>query len=375
MRYFLAPLLFFVLLCSPLSGIAEELAHPIIKPVAGSLLMEERSFREDFGSLKVNYQGDQGNLKSAEGVYWRLNYVLAGMGKDEIKANFTQAVIAIGGEPYGLNRATRANFRIGRRDGGNTWLKLALKSNGVYELEIIDEAALELATEFDAEGLTRRLLEQGRVSVYGILFATDSDRLLPGSGSVLDIVSEALMLRPDLEVEVQGHTDATGAAERNEALSGARAASVKRALELFGVQPERMRAKGYGARMPVADNATPEGRQLNRRVDFALPGYETASSSVTTQAQPSLPGPDETNGGLDPSPVSQEATVSHPEADEERSNDGDSSTTGESSTVSDYAEDKGRRAVETATQAADEKVNRAIDRTVEGLMDDIIDPR
>jgi len=374
MRHFLAPLLLFALLGSPLGGLTEELAHPIIKPVAGSLLLEERSFREDFGSLSVNYQGDKGNLKTAEGIYWRLNYVLAGMSRDEIKANFTQAVLAIGGEAYGLDRATRANFRIGRRDGGNTWLKLALKSNGAYELEIVDEAALELAVEFDAEGLTRQLLELGRVSVYGILFATDSDRLLPGSGSVLDIVSEALLLRPDLEVEVQGHTDATGTVERNDQLSGARATSVKRALELFGVSPERMRAKGYGARMPVADNATPEGRQLNRRVDFALPGYETSLPVVTSQAQPFLPGRGDTSVSQEPSPESQGATVSPPDAVEVQSNGGDDSTAGEPNPVSGYAEDKGRRAVETATQAADEKVNRAIDRTVEGLIDDIIDP-
>ena len=94
MRHFLAPLLLFALLGSPLGGLTEELAHPIIKPVAGSLLLEERSFREDFGSLSVNYQGDKGNLKTAEGIYWRLNYVLAGMSRDEIKANFTQAVLA-----------------------------------------------------------------------------------------------------------------------------------------------------------------------------------------------------------------------------------------------------------------------------------------
>lgn len=271
----------FFLLYAPLASASDALVHPVIKPIVDSIAIEDQSRREDYGSLRVDYRSDDATLKTAEGGYWHLTYQIDDMGRDEIKANFTQAVLAIGGEPYGLNRATRANFRIGRRDGGNTWLKLALKSGGVYVLEIIDEAALKLAVEFDAEGLTRQLLQAGRVSVYGILFDTNSDRLLPGSGAVLDVISEALLLRSDLSVEIQGHTDATGTIQRNQELSGERAESVRLALELFGIRSERMRAKGYGHSLPVAENTTPEGRQLNRRVDFALPGYETSLQPVS----------------------------------------------------------------------------------------------
>ncbi|CAN0605118.1 unnamed protein product, partial [Ectocarpus sp. 12 AP-2014] len=122
----------------------------------------------------------------------------------------------------------------------------------------------------DAEGFSKELREEGRVSVYGILFATDSDRILPGSGAALDVISQVLLDQTDLNVEIQGHTDSTGSAARNQALSVSRASSVQSVLELFGIPAARTRAKGYGASMPVADNATEDGRQLNRRVDFVL---------------------------------------------------------------------------------------------------------
>lgn len=252
----------------------DELEHPVIKPIAGSQFLTDKSSRDDFGELKVSYKGEKGEQPLAQGIEWRLVYQIDDMSRDEIKANYIRAVQAIGGERYGYDRGTRAFFRIPTVGGGLSWLKLVLKSGGVYELEIIDEAQLELAVTFDAEGLTKQLLEKGRVSVYEILFATNKDQLLPGSGAALDVIGEVLIAQPSLSVEIQGHTDSTGTAARNQELSASRAETVKNALALYGITADRMRTKGYGASMPIADNGTEEGRQRNRRVDFALPGYE-----------------------------------------------------------------------------------------------------
>ena len=255
---------------------SDVLEHPVVKPIAGSQLLADSSSREDFGELRVDYKGELGEQRLAEGVEWKLVYQIAAMSRDEIKANYTRGVQAIGGERYGLSRATRANFRIPTADGGVSWLKLVLKSKGIYELEIIDEAPLEVAVVLDAEGFTKRLLEEGRVSIYEILFATEQDRLLPGSGVALDVISQVLIAQPSLSVEIQGHTDSTGTVGGNQQLSANRAATVKAALALYGVPAARMRTKGYGDTMPIADNTTEEGRRLNRRVDFALPGFERA---------------------------------------------------------------------------------------------------
>jgi outer membrane protein OmpA-like peptidoglycan-associated protein len=71
-------------------------------------------------------------------------------------------------------------------------------------------------------------------------------------------------------IDVNGHTDSTGTVEYNMGLSNRRAASVAAYLEAQGVAPTRLFTQGFGPHYPVADNATPEGRQLNRRVELIL---------------------------------------------------------------------------------------------------------
>ncbi len=71
-------------------------------------------------------------------------------------------------------------------------------------------------------------------------------------------------------IDVNGHTDSTGTVEYNMELSHRRARSVADYLETRGVASERIFTQGFGPHYPVADNATAEGRQLNRRVELIL---------------------------------------------------------------------------------------------------------
>jgi len=75
---------------------------------------------------------------------------------------------------------------------------------------------------------------------------------------------------PELNLRVEGHTDATGSDEYNQQLSERRAASVRDFLAQQGVGMNRMVAVGYGASRPVADNQTREGRAKNRRVEIVI---------------------------------------------------------------------------------------------------------
>lgn len=70
-----------------------------------------------------------------------------------------------------------------------------------------------------------------------------------------------------LPVVIEGHTDTSGQAALNERLSVARAQAVREALVARGVAPDRMWAIGFGSKIPVADNTTPEGREKNRRIE------------------------------------------------------------------------------------------------------------
>lgn len=114
-----------------------------------------------------------------------------------------------------------------------------------------------------------RLARDGRVATQGIYFATDSDRLRPESTPTLEEIGAMLKQHPGLRLRIEGHTDAEGEAAYNKALSERRAASVKAHLvKQSGIDAARLEAAGFGESRPAADNATPEGRQANRRVEL-----------------------------------------------------------------------------------------------------------
>jgi outer membrane protein OmpA-like peptidoglycan-associated protein len=103
-----------------------------------------------------------------------------------------------------------------------------------------------------------------------ITFKTDSADLNSSFFSVLDSVSLVLKEYEKTIVEVAGHTDSTGTDQYNQALSQRRAQTVATYLTGKGVLDQRIITVGAGEGHPVASNETPEGRQLNRRVELTL---------------------------------------------------------------------------------------------------------
>lgn len=102
----------------------------------------------------------------------------------------------------------------------------------------------------------------------GVNFRSGSAELTAESYEVLDEAAASLVYYPEVEVEIQGHTDNTGSLEINNRLSLQRAVAVKTYLVNKGISESRMTAKGYGPARPIATNNTPEGRALNRRIEF-----------------------------------------------------------------------------------------------------------
>lgn len=102
-----------------------------------------------------------------------------------------------------------------------------------------------------------------------VFFDVDKSHILPSSEPELRRIAHAIQ-EYGISVIVEGHTDNTGTDEHNQSLSQARAESVRLALIRLGCNPNKLKAQGFGATRPVADNATPQGRQLNRRVELHL---------------------------------------------------------------------------------------------------------
>ncbi|MDD0811630.1 OmpA family protein [Curvibacter sp. RS43] len=90
------------------------------------------------------------------------------------------------------------------------------------------------------------------------------------SGPYLQRISTLLMTKTERPVVLEGHTDNTGSATTNQALSEARAQTVRNALQALGVPAQRLSTVGYSFKRPVASNATEEGRRLNRRVEVLI---------------------------------------------------------------------------------------------------------
>lgn len=104
----------------------------------------------------------------------------------------------------------------------------------------------------------------------GIQFDSGTATLRKQSLQVLDAVLSALAEVPTARVLITAHTDSSGAVDANLELSMKRAAATKVYLVSKGVSANRLEVAGKGGTTPVADNATPEGRQKNRRVDFSI---------------------------------------------------------------------------------------------------------
>ena len=121
-------------------------------------------------------------------------------------------------------------------------------------------------TKADVEELERTLAEliEGKV----VEFEFGSDQLTPAGIALLDELLVPLVEFSAVPVEIAGHADAQGSAERNLDLSRRRAQAVLDYFVSRGEDPERFLAVGYGDTRPIADNSTEEGRQRNRRIEF-----------------------------------------------------------------------------------------------------------
>lgn len=103
-----------------------------------------------------------------------------------------------------------------------------------------------------------------------VLFAIDSSAISSESRATLEGVAAVIDEYDKTAVVIQGHTDSTGGEDHNQALSERRATAVRNFLVGRGIDAARMVAIGYGESEPAADNASREGRRLNRRVDILL---------------------------------------------------------------------------------------------------------
>ena len=122
-------------------------------------------------------------------------------------------------------------------------------------------------------GCPQAYITQGQIKIRdSVKFATSSASIVPGKDSedVLQAVLKIFVDHPEIKVRIEGHTDNVAWPELNRVLSEHRAESVKTWLVNHGVDASRLTTQGFGPDRPIADNATYEGRRVNRRVEFHI---------------------------------------------------------------------------------------------------------
>jgi outer membrane protein OmpA-like peptidoglycan-associated protein len=129
------------------------------------------------------------------------------------------------------------------------------------------DATMVATGEYDTSDLWK---DVGDEFTLPILFDYNKWDIKPESEPLLDEIVDAMLSRPKLRLEIQGHTDNIGGPDFNQVLSERRATAVFDAIISKGIEQSRLRWIGFGMSMPVAQNDTEENRAKNRRTNFVV---------------------------------------------------------------------------------------------------------
>jgi outer membrane protein OmpA-like peptidoglycan-associated protein len=253
--------------------------HPIIKPFPNSVLAKNMSKYDKFNEFEfvvMDKATKKKNKVKRKGEYWQLLYEVRMPGGDRVRdiskveffENYKNAAREKGGEIL-FEDQQYLYLRIPKKDGGKTWCRVNTVANlGQIYLNIIDEEGFKQSLTFGADELKKALDADGKVILHGILFDLDKATLKQESEEQLHHIVTLMINYPDLQLEIQGHTDDQGKDDYNMNLSKNRAETVSSYLQLFGIDKKRLITKGYGESKPIASNDSEEGRALNRRVEL-----------------------------------------------------------------------------------------------------------
>ena len=244
--------------------------HPMFSRMPGYYIEEYDA--QDFSSFELDTEPP----KKVEGRYWKISYWVKEGGKKtgpvQLARNYIDLMMKRGGKRLFDDVDVNGGTAIAQMPiaGKNIYLQISVSNSGdVYDLVVVEEAAMEQKVEFSAMELASALNATGSVALHNVLFDTGKATLKPESAAALAPVGELLKSDPALRLEIQGHTDNVGQPAANLKLSQDRAASVKAYLvQTFGIDATRLTTAGFGASRPVAENTTDAGKAQNRRVEL-----------------------------------------------------------------------------------------------------------
>ncbi|MGQ7829786.1 OmpA family protein [Altererythrobacter sp. Z27] len=266
--------------------------HPLVTPYAGSK-QNTRQFESytDYRRIVGVDKARQVITQTLEGKLTSIVYNNPpGRSTLEIIRNYEQAL---------KERGFAIDYQM---SGGETWLDNPAKINGMVSygqdvryftgklrygdgvayvsiltyrqrdfgrtsVQVLETAEMDTGmVSVDPSAMAAELDQSGQVNLQGVYFDTGRATLKPESDAAIGLVVALMAQRPELKLQVVGHTDSVGNASSNQILSQDRANAVRNAITMRGISADRLVAYGLGSQQPIASNDTSEGRALNRRV-------------------------------------------------------------------------------------------------------------
>lgn len=149
------------------------------------------------------------------------------------------------------------------------WIQMTLMNNESGKLTILEKGDLKSlnVSSINADQIKKDIDRSGK-AVLHINFDTDKATLKPDGNEVVTEIAKVLSADKALKIAINGYTDNVGNEAHNLQLSSDRAASVLTAIVAKGIDKSRLSSNGFGAKNPIADNKTEEGKTQNRRVEL-----------------------------------------------------------------------------------------------------------
>lgn len=138
----------------------------------------------------------------------------------------------------------------------------------VYRVDVV-ESKPKKTKMLTTENITKSIIDNGSISIYGIQFDPGKSLIKPESSETIKIIADYIKANLDKKFYIVGHTDNTGDFSANKTLSEERAKSVVNELTTkYDVRAEQISAHGISSLAPVASNSTDTGKSKNRRVEI-----------------------------------------------------------------------------------------------------------
>lgn len=243
-------------------GPASTVAQADLDTAKKSLDQAEATFKEDGDTPEVKDMAYAAG-RSAEIAESRARTIVAIKAKDQTNANQRASEVS-------QAQATTAELARTKGQLATSGQALATEKERREEAE---RRAAQAAADLAKFASVKQDPVRGMVITLsgGVLFESAKWQLLPAAQTKLNDVADALTKQDVTStITVEGHTDSQGTAASNQELSQKRAESVRTYLVSRGIAADRITATGLGPTRSIADNASPEGRANNRRVEIVV---------------------------------------------------------------------------------------------------------